>query len=66
MLGSPGKTWANGETITRVWVYGHTTVDRCWLAERLGMGYETRISQAGAQVVRGRQPGDVDNGEAAA
>jgi hypothetical protein len=28
------------------WLYGGTTVKRRWLAERLAMGYETRISQA--------------------
>ena len=28
------------------WLYGRTTVTRRWLAERLKMGYETRVSQA--------------------
>jgi hypothetical protein len=39
------------------WLYGRTTVKRRWLAERLAMGYETRISQAVAEVESSREPG---------
>jgi REP element-mobilizing transposase RayT len=38
------------------WLYGRTTVKRRWLAERLAMGYETRISQAVAEVESSREP----------
>ena len=38
------------------WLYGRTTVNRRWLAQRLTMGYETRISQAMHWVERSREP----------
>lgn len=37
------------------WLYGRTTVKRRWLAERLAMGYETRINQAVAHVESSRE-----------
>jgi len=36
------------------WLYSNTAVKRRWLAERLGMGYETRVSQAASQVASTR------------
>ncbi len=34
------------------WVYGHTTVSRRWVAEKLGMGHESAVSQAVRHVER--------------
>ena len=36
------------------WLRSQTTVDRRWIAERLGMGYETRVSEA-VNVVEGNR-----------
>lgn len=38
------------------WLYGRTTVKRRWLAQRLAMGYETRVSQAVKWVETTREP----------
>lgn len=38
------------------WLYGRTTVSRRWLAQRLAMGYETRISQAVHFIENSRDP----------
>lgn len=37
------------------WLYGRTTVNRRWVAEQLGMGYETRVSQAMSLVEASRK-----------
>jgi hypothetical protein len=34
------------------WVYGDTTVSRRWVAEKLGMGHESAVSQAVRHVER--------------
>ncbi len=39
------------------WLYRNTTVRRRWVAERLAMGYETRISQAASYVGSSQSPG---------
>ena len=42
-------TMPSGQTEKQVlawWLRGRTTVTRQWIAERLRMGYETRVSQA--------------------
>lgn len=37
------------------WLYGQTTVNRRWVAQRLYMGYETRVSQAASLVESSHQ-----------
>ena len=42
------------------WLYGRTTVSRRWVAEKLVMGSETRVSQAVRWVESNRAPAVVD------
>jgi hypothetical protein len=39
------------------WLRSHTTVGRRWIAERLGMGCETRVSEAVREIERTQQRG---------
>ncbi|SPE58687.1 hypothetical protein SBV1_2790011 [Verrucomicrobia bacterium] len=38
------------------WLYGRTSVARRWLAEKLRMGYETRVSQAVREIESSPEP----------
>ena len=54
---------AKGERAKQVlawWLYGRTTVSRRWVAEKLVMGSETRVSQAVRWVESSRAPAVVD------
>ena len=39
------------------WLCQHTTARRRWVSERLGMGDESRVTQAIGRVKRAGQPG---------
>jgi hypothetical protein len=38
------------------WLCQHTTARRCWVSERLGMGDESRVTQAIGRLKRKGQP----------
>src|SRR5208282_3849807 len=62
VLGMEGvdlKTTAKGMAEKQVlawWLCGRTTVRRRWVSERLGMGDESRVTQAIRQVEQGEEP----------
>ena len=48
---------ALGKRVLAWWLCQHTTVRRRWVSERLGMGDESRVTQAIRRVERADEPG---------